>query len=48
MLAAFAPVLGVMKFEVDPITFDDTRRLAWLAIEWVQDAGGFAMVGLVL
>ena len=48
MLAAFAPVLGVMKFETDPLTFDDWRRLAWLAIEWVQDAGGFAMVGLVL
>lgn len=48
MLADLTPVLGVMKFESDPLTFDDTRRLLWLAIGWVQDAGGFAMVGLVL
>lgn len=48
MLADFAPVLGVMKFETDPLTFDDWRRLIGLSIEWVQDAGGFAMVGLVL
>ena len=48
MLAAFAPVLGVMKFESDPLTFDDWRRLAGLGIDWVQNAGGFAMVGLVL
>src|SRR5688500_11626116 len=37
-----------MKFETDPLTFDDLDRLKWLAVEWVQDAGGFAMVGLVL
>jgi ABC-type transport system involved in multi-copper enzyme maturation permease subunit len=37
-----------MKFESDPLTFDDWRRLAGLGIDWVQNAGGFAMVGLVL
>jgi hypothetical protein len=48
VLASFAPVLGVMKFESTPLGFEDWRRLLWLAVEWVQDAGGFAMVGLVL
>jgi hypothetical protein len=48
VLASFAPVLGVMKFDTPPLGFDDWRRLAWLAIEWVQDAGGFAMVGMAL
>ncbi|HEX3149856.1 MAG TPA: ABC transporter permease subunit [Gemmataceae bacterium] len=37
-----------MKFESTPLGFDNWRRLAWLAIEWVEDAGGFAMVGLVI
>lgn len=48
MLASIGPVFGVMKFEVDPLTFDNWRRLAWLGIDWLQDAGGFAMLGLVL
>ncbi|MBO0697731.1 MAG: ABC transporter permease, partial [Zavarzinella sp.] len=48
MLADFAPVLGVMKFETEPLSFEHPRHLAWLALNWVQDAGGFAMVGLVL
>jgi hypothetical protein len=48
VLADFTPIMGVMKFETDPLTFDNWRRLAWLALTWVQDAGGFAMVGLVL
>src|SRR5215208_7949098 len=37
-----------MKFESDPLTFDNWRRLAWRAMTWFQDAGGFAIVGLVL
>ena len=48
MLAAIDPVLGVMKFETEPLSFEDWRRLAWLGLDWLQDAGGFAMVGLVI
>lgn len=47
-MASIAPVLGVMKFEADPVSFDDTLRLGRMAIGWVQDAGGFAMIGLLL
>ena len=48
VLASIAPVVGVMKFEIEPLSFDDWRRLCWMGIDWLQDAGGFAMVGLVL
>ena len=48
MWASFSPVLGVMKFETAPLTFENWRRLSWMGIDWLQDAGGFAMVGLVL
>jgi ABC-type transport system involved in multi-copper enzyme maturation permease subunit len=48
VVASFAPVLGVMKFETEPLTFENWRRLSWMGIGWLQDAGGFAMVGLVL
>jgi hypothetical protein len=48
VLASLSPVLGVMKFDFEPLGFDNWRRLAWLGIDWLQDAGGFAMVGLVL
>src|SRR5688572_15616218 len=48
VLADFAPFLGVMKFETEPLTFENWRRLAWMGLSWLQDAGGFAMVGLVL
>jgi ABC-type transport system involved in multi-copper enzyme maturation permease subunit len=48
VLADFAPVFGVMKFETDPLTFDNWRRLVFLGLDWLQDAGGFAMLGLVL
>jgi ABC-type transport system involved in multi-copper enzyme maturation permease subunit len=37
-----------MKFEVEPLSFDDWTRLARVGLDWVQDAGGFAMFGLVL
>src|SRR4026208_1397853 len=37
-----------MKFEIEPLSFDNWRRLSWMGIEWLQDAGGFAMVGMVL
>src|SRR5262245_14444565 len=37
-----------MKFEAEPLTFENWRRLSWMGIDWLQDAGGFAMVGLVL
>jgi ABC-type transport system involved in multi-copper enzyme maturation permease subunit len=37
-----------MKFDIEPLGFDDPQRLKWLLTEWVQDAGGFAMVGLAL
>src|SRR5262245_46184418 len=37
-----------MKFESEPLNFENWRRLAWLGIGWLQDAGGFAMVGLSL
>jgi ABC-type transport system involved in multi-copper enzyme maturation permease subunit len=47
-MASFAPLLGVMKFESEPLNFENWRRLAWLGIGWLQDAGGFAMVGLSL
>jgi len=48
VVASFAPILGVMKFETEPLTFENWRRLSWMGIDWLQDAGGFAMVGLVL
>lgn len=48
MLASFTPVLGVMKFEREPIPFQNWEGFVSLAAQWVQDAGGFAMVGLVL
>lgn len=48
MLATFSPFLGVMKFESEPLGLDNWTRLGRLAVTWVQDAGGFAMVGLVL
>lgn len=48
MLASFSPILGVMKFEIEPLSFDNWRRLAWLGIDWLQDAGGFAMFGLAI
>lgn len=48
MQASFSPVFGVMKFESEPLSFDNWQRLAWLGIDWLQDAGGFAMVGLSL
>src|SRR5262245_18242056 len=47
-MASFAPVLGVMKFETEPLNFENWRHLTWLGIGWLQDAGGFAMVGLTL
>ncbi len=47
-MASLSPLLGVMKFEYDPLTLDSGSRLGWLALEWLQDAGGFAMVGLAL
>ncbi|HVK09187.1 MAG TPA: hypothetical protein VM597_10460 [Gemmataceae bacterium] len=47
-MASIAPVLGVMKFEADPVSFDDTLRLARMGFGWIQDAGGFAMIGLLL
>jgi hypothetical protein len=37
-----------MKFESEPLNFENWRRLSWMGIDWLQDAGGFAMVGLVL
>lgn len=48
MLASFAPVLGVMKFDTPPPSFEDWRRIGGMVIDWLQDAGGFAMVGLCL
>jgi len=48
VLASFAPLLGVMKFETEPLTFENWRRLSWMGIGWLQDAGGFAMFGLAL
>jgi ABC-type transport system involved in multi-copper enzyme maturation permease subunit len=48
VLASFAPLLGVMKFETEPLSFDNWRRLTGMGIGWLQDAGGFAMVGLAL
>jgi hypothetical protein len=48
VLADFAPLFGVMKFETEPLTFDNWQRLAIMAMAWLQDAGGFAMVGLAL
>lgn len=48
MLASFGPVFGVMKFEVEPLTFDNWTRLARVGMDWLQDAGGFAMFGMVL
>ena len=47
-MASIAPVLGVMKFEADPLSLEDTSRLLLMGFKWVQDAGGFAMIGLVL
>jgi len=46
--ASFSPLIGVMKFESEPLSFDNWHRVAWLGIDWLQDAGGFAMVGLSL
>src|SRR5262245_1783268 len=37
-----------MKFDSEPLTFENWRRLSWMGIGWLQDAGGFAMVGLAL
>lgn len=48
MQASFSPLIGVMKFETEPLSFDNSQRLAWMGIDWLQDAGGFAMVGLSL
>ncbi len=48
MLDSCGPILGVMKFEVEPLSFDNWSRLGRIGLEWLQDAGGFAMVGLVL
>ena len=48
MLASFGPVFGVMKFEVEPLSFDNWTRIYRVGLDWVQDAGGFAMFGLVL
>ena len=56
MNPSFAPLLGVMKFEVEPISFGQYGqsfflfpggRLLEMALLWAQDAGGFAMAGLV-
>jgi hypothetical protein len=46
--ATIAPIFGVMKFETEPLSFDDWRRLCWMGLDWLQDAGGFAMVGLAI
>ena len=48
MQASFSPLIGVMKFESEPLSFDSWNRLAWLVIDWLQDAGGFAMLGLCI
>ncbi len=56
MNPSFAPLLGVMKFEVEPINFSQYGylfrfpggRLADSVFLWLQDAGGFAMAGMVL
>jgi ABC-type transport system involved in multi-copper enzyme maturation permease subunit len=48
VLASFGPVFGVMKFEVEPLSFDNWTRLARVGMDWLQDAGGFAMFGMVL
>jgi ABC-type transport system involved in multi-copper enzyme maturation permease subunit len=37
-----------MKFETEPLTLDNWRRLTFMGLSWLQDAGGFAMVGLAL
>lgn len=56
MNAMFAPLLGVMKFETEPLSFSQTGiyyypfpggRLLENLVSWTQDAGGFAMVGLI-
>jgi ABC-type transport system involved in multi-copper enzyme maturation permease subunit len=48
VLASIDPILGVMKFEVEPLSFENTARLGRIGLEWLQDAGGFAMFGLVV
>lgn len=48
MLASLTPLLGVMKFEREPIPFQDIWGFINVFLRWVQDAGGFAMFGLVL
>jgi ABC-type transport system involved in multi-copper enzyme maturation permease subunit len=37
-----------MKFEVEPLSFDNWTRLGRVGLDWLQDAGGFAMFGMVL
>src|SRR6478609_5138799 len=47
-MESFSPVLGVMKFETEPLSFENWNMLKWLGISWLQNAGGFAMIGLFL
>ncbi|WP_020475352.1 ABC transporter permease [Zavarzinella formosa] len=56
MNLSFAPLLGVMKFEVPPVTFTQYGiryypfpggRMLEIIVNWMQDVGGFAMLGLV-
>ena len=48
MLASLSPLLGVMKFERDPISLENWDYVWQSLVTWVQDTGGFAMLGLAL
>jgi hypothetical protein len=48
VLESLPAMLGVMKFETEPLSFEDWRRFLWVLLSWLQDVGGFAMFGMVL
>jgi hypothetical protein len=46
--ASLSPLLGVMQFERPPVSFENWNTLYILTFKFLQDAGGFAMIGIVL
>jgi ABC-type transport system involved in multi-copper enzyme maturation permease subunit len=45
---SLAPVLGVMRFDKTPLSFENWNYIYYQIMIYLQDAGGFAMVGLCL